>query len=285
MREGAFCPICRESCDPENARMSILPCAHMYCTDCITRLVGDRPTIVCPTCRARCRTADIKNAAGIIKDVTTASKPASDPVPAPTPSPPPETSSIQLVGTYGTKVNAIVRLAIEIRQSWLSANASSSNAAPPKILIFSLWNDVLGIISNALVRNQVSHIWAKGSKIAADVSRFKSDASILALCLPIKRAGKGLNLIEANHVFLVEPILNIGMTAQAVGRVHRIGQTRETTVHRFVVSGTIEEAIHRITASSSAADGRSAWQQKQKRYWRERAHLGGAAVDFHCCKQ
>lgn len=44
---------------------------------------------------------------------------------------------------------------------------------------------------------------------------------------------KGLNLIEATHVILVEPTLNRANEEQAVGRVHRIGQTKYVSRFRF----------------------------------------------------
>lgn len=38
---------------------------------------------------------------------------------------------------------------------------------------------------------------------------------------------------EAQHVILTEPLLDPAVEAQAVGRVHRIGQTQPTFVHRY----------------------------------------------------
>lgn len=81
------------------------------------------------------------------------------------------------------------------------------------------------------------------------------------LLLPVASGANGLNLVEATHVLLIEPILNPGSELQALGRVHRIGQSKPTVVHRFLVRNTVEEKLsqmldrHRSTISSRSAGG------------------------------
>lgn len=55
------------------------------------------------------------------------------------------------------------------------------------------------------------------------------------LLLLVQHGANGLNLLEAQHVILVEPLLNPGTEAQAINRVHRVGQKKKTFVHRFFV--------------------------------------------------
>ena len=47
-------------------------------------------------------------------------------------------------------------------------------------------------------------------------------------------------------MIFVEPLLHPGIEVQALGRVDRIGQTRHTYVHRFVVNGTVEGSVMRV---------------------------------------
>ena len=94
---------------------------------------------------------------------------------------------------------------------------------------------------------------------------FKTVAGVRALLLRLNRGANGLNLVEAQHVFLVEPLVNTAVEAQAVGRVHRVSQTRATTVHRFVVEGTVEEAIYRLRERATAADSADAAPSPSKR--------------------
>lgn len=49
-----------------------------------------------------------------------------------------------------------------------------------------------------------------------------------------------INLTAANFVHIMEPQWNPMVEAQAVDRVHRIGQTREVFVRRYTIKNSIE---------------------------------------------
>ena len=53
------------------------------------------------------------------------------------------------------------------------------------------------------------------------------------LLILIQHGANGLNLLEAQHIVLVELLLNLVAEAQTISRVHRIGQENKTLVPRF----------------------------------------------------
>eukprot|EP00102_Acyrthosiphon_pisum_P027041 XP_016664251.1 PREDICTED: uncharacterized ATP-dependent helicase C144.05-like [Acyrthosiphon pisum] len=54
---------------------------------------------------------------------------------------------------------------------------------------------------------------------------------------------KGLNLTEATRIFFMEPIINKADEHQAIGTIYRLGQTKPTFVHNFIIRDSIEENI------------------------------------------
>lgn len=66
------------------------------------------------------------------------------------------------------------------------------------------------------------------------------------------------------HVAFLEPLLDPGVEVQAIARVDRIGQQRDTHVHRFVVSDTIEDSVHKICQTRAAAMDLSAASVKRR---------------------
>ena len=63
------------------------------------------------------------------------------------------------------------------------------------------------------------------------------------MLLSLAAGGVGLNLVGANHLFLLDLHWNPQMEAQACDRVYRVGQNREVTIHRFLCEDTVEARI------------------------------------------
>ena len=61
--------------------------------------------------------------------------------------------------------------------------------------------------------------------------------------ISLKAGGTGLNLVGADTVIHYDPWWNLAVQNQATDRAHRIGQTKNVTVYRLILKGTIEEKI------------------------------------------
>ncbi|MCA9310118.1 MAG: SWF/SNF helicase family protein, partial [Phycisphaerales bacterium] len=70
--------------------------------------------------------------------------------------------------------------------------------------------------------------------------------------LSLKAGGVGLNLTAASHVFHFDRWWNPAVENQATDRAFRIGQTRAVHVHKFIVSGTLEDRIDQMIESKIA---------------------------------
>ena len=61
--------------------------------------------------------------------------------------------------------------------------------------------------------------------------------------ISIKAGGLGLNLTEADYVFILDPWWNPAVEAQAIDRAHRIGQKKKVFTYKFITRDTVEEKI------------------------------------------
>ncbi len=72
------------------------------------------------------------------------------------------------------------------------------------------------------------------------------------LLASLRATGVGLNLTAASHVILVDPWWNHSVEEQAMDRCHRLGQSREVRVSRYIIKDTIEEKMLHIQQRKSA---------------------------------
>jgi len=245
------CTICKETF----LSGVLTVCGHKYCKECLAEWWKQEPSKPCAFCRSKLIKADLH-------DITY--KPqrilAREEVESGTSSPSDGTSSsksvsiysgvdshllqeiksIDLPISYGIKIDTLGRHLRWIRQHDPGA----------KSIVFSQYRDFLDVLSAALIEFKIGHsrLGHKGA-----VEKFKRDAAIDCLLLDAKTDSSGMTLVNATHVFICEPLIQTAVELQAIARVHRIGQTRSTTVWMYLVKDTVEEAIYDISVTRRLA--------------------------------
>jgi len=159
------------------------------------------------------------------------------------------------LGIVGAKVQAFGDLAAE-----LAANGH-------KTLVFSQFVDFLQLLRQPLDAAGIAYQYLDGATPAGErtrrVAAFQAGQGDLFL-ISLKAGGFGLNLTAADYVLITDPWWNPAAEDQAMGRAHRIGQSRPVTVYRLVTRGTVEERIvelhkdKRALAESILAEGDAA---------------------------
>ncbi|RYP13394.1 hypothetical protein DL767_010752 [Monosporascus sp. MG133] len=126
----------------------------------------------------------------------------------------------------------------------LGSGHSNANCIHPHSVIFTYWTKMLNLVEQALKKHGFNFKRMDGQTRLQDRTEalrlFNEDPKCTIFLATIGSAGEGVNLTAATHVHLIEPHWNPMVEAQAVDRVHRMGQTRLVTVTRYIVSDSIE---------------------------------------------
>lgn len=211
------CPICLEPLhDP-----IITACAHSFDYKCIERVIEVQRR--CPMCRAE--PLELEKLVRPAVDLgATASHPNVD------------------TDVSSSKIEALLTI--------LSASQRKDKSA--KTVIFSQWTSFLNIIQSRLDAHQFKYARIDGTMrpLARDaaLTALETDPKCTILLASLAVCSVGLNLVAANQVILVDAWWAPAIEDQAVDRVHRLGQTKKTTVWRLVMEGTIEERVLDIQA-------------------------------------
>jgi len=122
-----------------------------------------------------------------------------------------------------------------------------------KVVIFSQFVMLLDRVREALNKNfpELPRYELTGMTLdrLKPVQAFQGANGAAVMLVSLKAAGTGITLHAADYVFLLDPWWNPAVEAQAVDRVHRIGQKSTVFVYRMVTAGTIEERIQALKAS------------------------------------
>jgi len=114
-----------------------------------------------------------------------------------------------------------------------------------KVLIFSQFVKQLTIYRNYFDEQRIPYDYLDGStQNRGDiVKHFQEDKKTQVFLISIKAGGVGLNLTEADYVFILDPWWNPAVEQQAIDRTHRIGQTKNVFIYKFITKDSVEEKI------------------------------------------
>ncbi|MDM7990764.1 DEAD/DEAH box helicase [Arthrobacter sp. zg-Y877] len=113
-----------------------------------------------------------------------------------------------------------------------------------RALIFSQFTSFLKKAAQRLDEQGIKYAYLDGStRNRAEVIASFKDGVVPVFLISLKAGGFGLNLTEADYVFLLDPWWNPAAESQAVDRTHRIGQKNNVMVYRMVAKDTIEEKV------------------------------------------
>lgn len=230
----------------DNAIGYMLPCFQLICTDCIKdiRPVIDQRTdngrFSCPFCEQYVR--------GAIFELNRSAIEAAEDAKALTRDNPRASKVMARYGGPHTKTKALVAALQEHKQE--SKHLTEKGEPPIKSVVFSGWTTHLDLIGIALLDAGLSFVRLDGqmsrSKRNAALDAFRDEPDTTIILISLTAGGLGINLTTGSKVYVMEPQFNPAAEAQAVDRVHRLGQKREVTTVRFIMEDSFEENMLRL---------------------------------------
>lgn len=216
----------------------LLPCYQIICRDCIKDLksaIGEDDHFICPFCDQRLRTSFFELTQGGIEAAEEARIQARE-----------NPKHAKMKGRYSgphTKTKALLEA---LQQSEVESE-SLPPEKPIKSVIFSGWTSHLDLIQFALEERKIRLVRLDGkmsrAKRTSALDVFRDDPEVRVILVSIGAGGLGLNLTTASRVYMMEPQFNPAAETQAVDRVHRLGQTREVLITRFIMDDSFEERM------------------------------------------
>ncbi|MCO5248621.1 MAG: DEAD/DEAH box helicase [Chitinophagales bacterium] len=117
-----------------------------------------------------------------------------------------------------------------------------------KVLVFSQFVGMLDLIKEKLEQENIKYAYLTGKTRNREeqVNLFQENDEVRVFLISLKAGGTGLNLTEAEYVFIIDPWWNPAVENQAIDRAYRIGQKNHVIAIRLIVPDSIEEKIMKL---------------------------------------
>jgi superfamily II DNA or RNA helicase len=132
--------------------------------------------------------------------------------------------------------------------------AKEAMANGRKVVVFSYFRDVLGVVAEALGPLARGPITGSTPTVERQqlVDNFTNADKPSVLLCQIEAGGVGLNIQAASVVILCEPQVKPSTEAQAVARAHRMGQVRSVQMHRLLIADSVDQRMLELLSNKTA---------------------------------
>ena len=166
------------------------------------------------------------------------------------------------------EVNADIQQSGKIQILLTRLEEALGSEGARKVVIFSQFVSLLKrlkpLIQRTFPKVALLELSGETKDRAKPVDTFQNTKEAAVILVSLRAGGTGITLHAADYVFLLDPWWNPAVEAQAVDRVHRIGQDRRVFVYRMITQGTIEERIQHLK------------KEKRELFENTLGHLGSA---------
>jgi len=223
------CTICMDAMD----RPTVTPCHHMFCFECIQSSYHHDPARKCPLCRTSAGN-------GVLHELSV-EEPVHSEVPSTwyttdangTSIEMDKTTHDQLLAqndTHGHKIAKVIQMV--------------SSTTNEKFILFTQFHGAWKMVCRALKSASIPYVSLEGrmtpKRREKSIEEFQTNPDVRVFVMTTKTASVGITLTAGSHVIFLEPCENTHMRKQAIGRVWRIGQTRDITVTTLKTVGTVD---------------------------------------------
>ncbi|EXJ78478.1 hypothetical protein A1O1_08878 [Capronia coronata CBS 617.96] len=251
------CPLCYEE---PMLNPAVTTCWHSACKECLEKFIshqkdkGEVPR--CFSCRESINPRDVFE---VVKhhSPSASSDPEGDLYSADEVVSRPTKISLRRIHPYSPTASTSAKIAALLKHLTTLPRGTKS-------VVFSQFTAFLDLIAPQLSKHGLHHLRFDGTmsqKVRAQVIRaFNADNASdpqapHVLLLSLRAGGVGLNLTAASRCFMMDPWWSFAVEAQAIDRVHRMGQTEKVEVVRFVTKDSIEGRMLRVQERKMAVAG------------------------------
>ncbi|KAK5987845.1 SMARCA3-like protein-like protein [Cladobotryum mycophilum] len=163
------------------------------------------------------------------------------------PTPSDREGSYSTITTMPAQLPPKLKVLIDNLHQEQSISDHNESNRPVKSVVFSSWAKMISLTQRSLEANGFVCARIDGQTSLEGRSQatrqFNNDPKCTVMLATIGSAGEGIDLTAANNVHLLEPHWNPMVEAQAIDRVHRIGQLRTVRITRYMIKDTIETYV------------------------------------------